>query len=215
MRYKRTQRPRQQRDRINSDITASEVRLIDENDAQVGIVSIKDALFRARNVGLDLVEIATTAKPPVCKIIDFGKYNYQQSKKKKENKKNQKVMHLKEIKMRPKTDVHDYKFKVKHIIEFINAGNRVKITIKFRGREMAFLNTGREQLNKVVEDTKDIAKVESMPKVEGKNMIMVLVPNKDKLKEKEESKTQATNDKSSKPKNDNKKTSQEVVQDKN
>ena len=109
-------------------------------------------------------------------IIDYGKYLYQQNKKRKEQKKNQKIVHLKEIKMRPKTDVHDYRFKVKHVRDFLAAGDRVKITVKFRGREMAFQQSGRDQLDKVVVDTQDVGKIEAFPKMEGRQMTMVLVP---------------------------------------
>ena len=151
--------------------------MVDEKGSAV-LLSLQEALWQAKEQDLDLVEISPHADPPVCKIINYGKYAYQQQKKKKQNKKSQHVMHLKNIKMRPKTDVHDYNFKVRHVKEFIESGDRVKITIKFRGREMSFLKMGHDQLDKVVEDTKDIAKIESRPKMEGRNMIMVLVPNK-------------------------------------
>ena len=179
MRHRRTNAPPKRRERVNREITAPKVRLIHTKEGDA-VVSLKEALKRAEAEGLDLVEIVPNANPPVCKIIDYGKYAYQKDKKKKEAKKHQRVMHLKEIKMRPKTDVHDYNFKVKHVRQFIEAGDRVKITIRFKGREMAFLGAGRKQLDKVIADTQDLAKIESMPKVEDRNMIMVLVPLKDK-----------------------------------
>ncbi len=180
MRQKRNvYRPFKRKEKVNKEIMAPKVRL-SEVEGEGAVVTIEEALKMASEESLDLVEIAPNARPPVCKIIDYGKYSYQQDKKKKEAKKKQRVMHLKEIKMRPKTDVHDYNFKVKHIKQFIVSGDRVKITIRFKGREMSFLEAGRAQLDKVVVDTKDIAKIESMPTVEGRNMIMVLVPLKDK-----------------------------------
>lgn len=178
MRRRRINQPLKRKERINQAITASKVRLV-EGESRDTVLTIQEALERAQDAGLDLVEITGNANPPVCKIIDYGKYTYQQNKKKKEAKKNQRVMHLKEIKMRPKTDVHDYNFKVKHVRQFIQSGDRVKITVRFKGREMAFLEAGRKQLDKVVVDTQDIAKIESMPKVEARTMIMVLVPLKD------------------------------------
>ena len=178
LRQRRTFRPLSKRkERVNKEITAPKIRLADV-EGNNAVVTLNEALQRASEQNLDLVEIAPNARPPVCKIINYGKYSYQQDKKKKEAKKKQRVMHLKEIKMRPKTDVHDYNFKVKHVRQFIQTGNRVKITIRFRGREMSFLEAGRIQIDKVIADTKDIAKIESMPKVEDRNMIMVLVPLK-------------------------------------
>ena len=179
MRQRRNQRPpKKNKENINEEITAPEVRLVGPEGEAIGVLPIKEALTMAGEQELDLVEISANAVPPVCKIIDYGKYIYQQDKKKKEAKKNQKIVHLKEIKMRPKTDVHDYNFKVKHVREFVESGDRVKITIRFRGREMAFQENGRVQLEKVVADTEDIAKVESLPKMEGRQMTMVLVPKK-------------------------------------
>jgi len=169
---------RRQRLNINNGIPAREVRVVMENGDMVGVLPLDEALKRAHEEGLDLVEISPQADPPVCKIIDFGKYNYQQEKKKKEAKKHQKIIHLKEIKMRPKTDVHDYNFKVKHVREFLGNGDRVKITIKFRGREMVHTDGGKIQLDKVMQDTSDIGKVEIPPRLEGRNMHMTLVPIK-------------------------------------
>lgn len=173
---KPNQRIQRRKERLNGEIQASQVRLGEPVDGLSGVVATTVAIDKAKELDLDLVEITANADPPVCKIIDYGKFLYQQDKKRKEQKKNQKVMHLKEIKMRPKTDVHDYQFKVKHVREFLAAGDRVKITVKFRGREMAFQQSGKAQLDKVVADTLDIGKVESFPKMEGRQMIMVLVP---------------------------------------
>lgn len=164
--------------KVNDKIRAREVRCVDSEGEMIGVLTLSEALERAQEEGLDVVEISPGANPPVCKIIDYGKYKYQQEKKKKEAKKNQKVVHLKEIKMRPKTDVHDYNFKVKHVKEFLENGDRVKITVRFKGREMAYVENGRAQLLKVVEDTNELAKIEIPPKLEGRNYTMVLVPLK-------------------------------------
>jgi len=167
---------------INDDIYAKEMRLIDENGAQVGIVSKEEALEKAKVAGLDLVQIADTATPPVCKIMDYGKFLFIERKKKKDAKKKQKIIHIKEIKFRPKTDIHDYDFKKKHIIDFLLAGDKVKVTVRYRGREMAYQNIGRDMLLKIKEDIKEYGEVEKDPKMEGRNMFMMLTPKKNNKK---------------------------------
>lgn len=150
------------------------VRLIDEKGQQVGIVSKDEALRLAEEAGLDLVEVAPEASPPVCRIMDFGKYKYEKSKKEKESKKKQHVITVKEIRMRPKTDDHDLETKLKQARKFLENKNKVKFTVIFRGREMAYQEMGYNILEKVMENLSDIAKAESMPKMEGRRMIMVL-----------------------------------------
>jgi translation initiation factor IF-3 len=162
--------------RINDAIRAREVRLIDETGQNVGVVSRADAITRATEAGLDLVEVSPDAVPPVCKILDFGKYKYQEQKKAAEARKNQKVVEIKEIKMRPNIDDHDYDVKMRSIRRFFEEGDKVKVTLRFRGREMAHTQLGVELLKRVKADTEVIAKVESEPRFEGRQMIMVLSP---------------------------------------
>lgn len=162
--------------RINDQIRAREVRLIDENGQNVGVVAKFDAIARAEAAGLDLVEVSPDADPPVCKILDFGKYKYQEQKKAAEARKNQKVVEIKEIKMRPGIDDHDYDVKMRAIKRFFEEGDKVKITLRFRGREMAHSQLGMEVLQRVKSDTEPLAKVESEPRFEGKQMVMVLAP---------------------------------------
>ena len=130
----------------------------------------------ATEAGLDLVEISPNAKPPVCKIMDFGKYKYEQQKRESEAKKKQKVIEVKEVKFRPNTDEHDYTVKMKNVTRFLENGDKVKVTLRFRGREMAHQNLGRELLERVAEDVKDLGKVENMPKMEGRQMVMMIGP---------------------------------------
>jgi translation initiation factor IF-3 len=173
----RPEQPREpQGPRINEHIRTREVRLIDENGENVGVMATIDARVRAEQVGLDLVEISPEANPPVCKILDFGKYKFQAQKKAAEARKHQKVVELKEIKMRPGIDDHDYDVKMRSIRRFFEEGDKVKITLRFRGREMAHTNLGMEVLKRVKADTEPIAKVESEPKFEGRQMIMILAP---------------------------------------
>ena len=153
-----------------------EIRLQGVEGEQLGIVNIRTALQMAEEAGVDLVEIAPTAKPPVCRIMDYGKFKYQEQKKKQEAKKRQAVFEIKEIKLRPKTDEHDYQTKVKHIRRFIEEGDRCKVTIFFRGREIVHKDRGQTMLDKVVEDTKDLAKVEQEPRAEGRTLHMMLAP---------------------------------------
>jgi translation initiation factor IF-3 len=162
--------------RINEQIRAREVRLIDETGQNVGVVAKFDALKRAEDAGLDLVEVSPDAEPPVCKILDFGKYKYQEQKKAAEARKNQKIVEIKEIKMRPGIDDHDYDTKMKAIRRFFEEGDKVKITLRFRGREMAYSQLGMQVLQRVKADTEAISKVESEPRFEGKQMVMVLAP---------------------------------------
>ncbi|WP_208433350.1 translation initiation factor IF-3 [Bartonella koehlerae] len=160
--------------RANQDIRVSRVQLINDEGQHQGVVTIQDALAMAAEVGLDLVEIVPNAEPPVCKIIDLGKLKYQTQKKAAETRKKQKVIEIKEIKMRPNVDVHDYGVKLKAIHRFIGNGDKVKVTLRFRGREMAHQDLGLKLLQRVKEDTSEIAKIESEPKLEGRQMMMVI-----------------------------------------
>ncbi|UTO28441.1 translation initiation factor IF-3 [Bartonella harrusi] len=160
--------------RSNQDIRVPRVQLINDEGQHQGIVSIQEALAMAAEAGLDLVEIVPNAEPPVCKIIDLGKLKYQTQKKAAETRKKQKVIEIKEIKMRPNVDVHDYGVKLKAIHRFIGNGDKVKITLRFRGREMAHQDLGLKLLQRVKEDTSEIAKIESEPKLEGRQMMMVI-----------------------------------------
>ena len=154
------------------------MRLVGADGAQVGIVPVQDALRMARDLDLDLVEVAPQAQPPVCRIMDYGKYKYERDIRQKEARKKQTRIEVKEIKFRPKIDPHDYATKKGHVIRFLKAGARVKITIMFRGREMAHTELGRKILDRLVEDLKDIAQVDAYPKLDGRNMVMVIAPTK-------------------------------------
>ena len=162
--------------RANEDIQADQVQLIDQDGNNHGEVPIDAALSAARESGLDLVEISPNAKPPVCKILDLGKLKYQTQKKAAEARRKQKTVEVKEIKMRPNIDTHDYDVKMKAMNRFFGSGDKVKVTLRFRGREMAHQQLGMQLLQKVKEDTVDIAKVEAEPKLEGRQMMMVLAP---------------------------------------
>ena len=162
--------------RINEKITASEVRVISSKGLQLGIISIREALNYAEDEGYDLVEVSPDAKPPVCKIIDYGKLKYKEQKSKKEAKKKQKTIEVKEIKMRPGIDTHDYLVKIKALNKFISEGNKVKVSMRFRGREMEHQNLGFNLLKKLTEEVSEYAKVEVPPKSEGKQIMMILVP---------------------------------------
>ena len=162
--------------RSNNKITSPEVQVITNNGENLGIITISEAVSRAKEEGLDLIEIAPNAKPPVCKIMDMGKYKYDQQKKANKAKKKQKKIELKEIKLRPVTEVHDYTFKIKNAQKFISKGDKVKFTIKFRGRELQHTNLGNELMEKIKNDMQSIGKVELQPKFEGKQMIMVIQP---------------------------------------
>lgn len=152
------------------------VRLIDHNNEMQGVVPIREALARAADVGLDLVEISPNQSPPVCKLLDFGKYKYEQQKKKNEAKKRQKVMEIKEIKIRPNIDDHDYGVKMRAMKSFLEEGDKVKVTLRFRGREMAHMDLGAKVLERVRTELDSMAKVEQMPRVEGRQMVMVMTP---------------------------------------
>lgn len=173
------QRPPPQRVRINQNIKAPEVRLIAEDGQQVGVMSIKDALAHAAKAHLDLVEVAPQANPPVCRIMDYGKYRYEQEQKAKRARKHQANLVIKEMKMRPKIDVHDYETKKKHVVRFLEAGHKVKMTIMFRGREMTHTELGRKLLERLAADVEHLATVESPPKQDGRNMLMMLAPHKE------------------------------------
>lgn len=162
--------------RTNEQITASKVRVISSTGAQLGIISIREALNYAEDEGYDLVEVSPDAKPPVCKIIDYGKLKYKEQKSKKAAKKKQKTIEVKEIKMRPGIDTHDYQVKVKALKKFISGGNKVKVSMRFRGREMEHQNLGLDLLKKLTEEVSEYAKVEVPPKSEGKQIMIILVP---------------------------------------
>jgi len=163
---------------INQAIRASEVRVIDDENNQLGVMDLNSALHAAEEQGLDLVEVSPTAKPPVCRIMDYGKYKYQQSKRAAEAKKKQVRVELKEVKLRPKTDDHDYQFKVRNALRFLGEGNKVKVTIMFRGREVTHPEFGRRILERVAIDCKEIGQVESRPNMSGRFMSMVISPIK-------------------------------------
>jgi translation initiation factor IF-3 len=161
---------------MNEDIRAREVRLIDHTGQNVGVVATADALVRATEAGLDLVEISPDANPPVAKILDYGKFKYQEQKKAAEARKRQKIVEVKEIKMRPSIDDHDYDVKMRSIKRFFDDGDKVKVTLRFRGREMAHQQLGWDVLQRVKADVEPIAKVEAEPRMEGRQMVMVLAP---------------------------------------
>jgi translation initiation factor IF-3 len=152
--------------------------LVGPDGAQIGIVSTQDALRRAQDLDLDLVEVAPQAQPPVARIMDYGKYKYERDIRQKEARRKQSRIEVKEIKFRPKIDPHDYATKKGHVIRFLNSGARVKVTIMFRGREMAHTELGRKILDRLVEDLKELATVDQFPKLDGRNMVMVIAPVK-------------------------------------
>lgn len=163
---------------MNDRIRAPEVRLVGPDGAQIGIVRTEDALRQARELDLDLVEVAAQATPPVCRIMDYGKYKYDRDVRQKEARKRQARVEVKEMKMRPKIDPHDYATKKGHIERFLKQGARVKVTIMFRGREMAHTELGRRLLDRLTEDLRELATVDTYPKLDGRNMTMVLAPVK-------------------------------------
>ncbi len=164
--------------RVNEKIRAPRVRLVDANGKQLGIVSREEALRLAQDQGLDLVEVAPQADPPVCRIMDYGQFLYQQAKKAKEARKKQAVVEVKEIKVRPKTDVHDLETKIRHIKRFLKDKNKVKVRVFFRGREITKPELGQEVLNKILAAVEEEAQVEMKPRMEGRQMIMILAPKK-------------------------------------
>ncbi len=159
-------------------IRVPEIRLIDENGDNVGVVSPERGVEMAEEAGLDLVEISPGASPPVCKIMDLGKFKYEQQKKAAEAKKKQKVIEIKEVKFRPNIDTHDYDVKMRSVTKFLNEGDKVKVTLRFRGREMAHQELGRELLERIADDVEGLGKVESMPRMENRQMTMVVAPQK-------------------------------------
>lgn len=179
-------KPRKDEPRMNHRIRVPEVRLVGEDGSQLGVFITREAVKRAEEAGLDLVEVSPQARPPVCKIMDYGRFKYEQSKKQHEQKKKQTVIHLKEIKMRPSTDEHDFQTKLRHIRKFLKEGNKVKCTIRFRGREMAHIDLGYGRMNRVIEEVAEIGSAESNPKMEGRQMFMMLSPGKKKEKKEKE-----------------------------
>ncbi|MFN2420135.1 MAG: translation initiation factor IF-3 [Gemmatimonadota bacterium] len=167
--------------RVNQQIRLSPVRLIDDGGEQIGIVPVDEALAKARDKNLDLVEVAPNARPPVCKIMDYGRYKYEQAKAEREARKKQHVTQMKEIKMRPNIEEHDFEFKTRHIRRFLEERNKVKVTIMFRGREMAHTENGMEVLDDVIEELGDLAIVEQQPRMEGRNLFLILSPNMRKV----------------------------------
>ncbi len=168
---------------MNHEIRVPRVRLVSSTGEALGIVPTGEALAQAEREGLDLVEVAPNADPPVCRVMDYGKFKYEKSKKAKEAKKKQHVMHLKEIKLHPKTDEHDYRFKIDHAREFLIRGDRVKITLVFRGREITHIDFGRRILERAENDLLDIAQMEQRSKREGRNMISTFIPDKARIKQ--------------------------------
>ncbi len=170
--------PNQNKDehRLNERIRVPQVRLIDEKGNQVGVISTFEALQMARDRGLDLMEVSPTAQPPVCKICDYGKFKYEKKKKEQTAKKKQTVIKVKEIQLRPQTDVHDLDYKFKNVKNFLEEGDKVKITIMFRGREIAYVDQGFKMMKQLAELVKDVAIIEAPPKVEGKKLIMIVAP---------------------------------------
>ena len=169
--------------RINNEIRVARVRVISNDGDPLGIMTVSDALMKAMASGFDLVEISPSADPPVCKIMDYGKFKYEKAKKAKEAKKKQHVMHLKEIKLHPKTDDHDFNFKMDHARKFLVKGDRVKITIAFRGREITHIDFGARMMVKATNAIIDLSQVEMTPKMEGKNLISVFIPDKPKVRD--------------------------------
>lgn len=161
---------------VNWQIRASEVRVIGHDGKQIGILPLKEAMKLAEEQGLDLVEVAPQATPPVCRIMNYGKYKYQQSKKIQEAKKHQTVIQVKEVKIRPRTEEHDLQFKLRHAKRFLSEGNKVKVSMLFRGREIAHPEMGRELLDRVIAELKDLMVIEQAPRLEGRNMVMLLAP---------------------------------------
>lgn len=179
-----------QEPRLNDDIRTRECRLIGYDGTQMGIFNTREALRIAEGQGMDLVEIAPNAQPPVCRIMDYGKFKYEQAIKAKQARKNQTKVEIKEMKFRPKIDVGDYTTKKKHVLRFLDAGNKVKITIMFRGREMAHPEQGLTILERLADDLKDVAVIENQPKMEGRNMHMLIAPLPAAAKKKKEAEKQ-------------------------
>ncbi|WP_420858730.1 translation initiation factor IF-3 [Marivivens marinus] len=164
--------------RVNDRIRAPEIRLIGAEGENLGVVHPAKAMDLAEEAGLDLVEISPNANPPVCKIMDYGKFKYETQKKEAEARKKQKIIEIKEVKFRPGTDTHDYDVKMRNVYKFLENGDKVKVTLRFRGREMAHQDLGRELLQRIAEDVKEHGKIENMPKMEGRQMVMMIGPLK-------------------------------------
>ncbi|MDY0240626.1 MAG: translation initiation factor IF-3 [Rhodospirillaceae bacterium] len=162
--------------RVNAEIDSRNIRLVDADGEMVGVVSLREGLEMAAEVGLDLVEVSPNADPPVCKILDYGKYKYEAQKKKNEARKKQKVIEVKEIKLRPNIDDNDYGVKMRAMRRFLDEGDKVKVTLRFRGREMAHQDLGSKVLERVRAELDDLAKIEQFPKMEGRQMVMVMAP---------------------------------------
>ena len=162
--------------RTNDRIRSNEVQVIDSDGKNLGTLNTQEAINMARQQGLDLIEISPNAKPPVCKIIDIGKYKYDLQKKANKAKKKQKIMNLKEIKLRPGTEIHDYNFKIKNAQKFLEKGDKVKFTVRFKGREMQHTDLGRKLMDRIINDTAKTGKVEIYPKFEGRQIIMIIQP---------------------------------------
>ncbi len=171
-------KPKQEGPRVNHQIQVPEVRLVDENGEMVGIVSLSEALRRAENVGLDLIEISPQAEPPVCKLLDNGKYKYELQKKKNEAKKNQKIIEIKEIKLRPMIGDHDYEIKLKQMKKFLSEGDKVKVTLRYRGREMAHKELGFKVFERVTRDVEGFGTPDNQPAFEGRQVLMMVSPVK-------------------------------------
>jgi translation initiation factor IF-3 len=161
---------------VNEAIRSTQVRVVTDDGDQLGILSIHQALDAAKEVGLDLVEVAPEASPPVCRIMDFGRYKYQQSKKLSESRKKSSVIEVKEVKFRPKTDEHDYNFKLKHIMKFLKDKNKIKVSLNFKGREIAHAHLGQELMDRLIKDVTEAGQPESPPKLEGRSIVMLLSP---------------------------------------
>ena len=170
-------RSKPQGPKANERIKALDVQVIGSEGNNLGVMQLKQAIQLAKDEGLDLIEISPKANPPVCKIMDMGKYKYDLQKKANQAKKKQKIVSLKEIKLRPGTEIHDYNFKIKNAKKFIAKGDKVKFTVKFKGREMQHVELGKNLMNRIIDDTKDIGKVETHPKFEGRQMIMIIQRN--------------------------------------
>ena len=170
-------RTRHEGPRTNYRIKSIDVQVINSEGKNLGVLPLQKAVEAAKNEGLDLIEISPKANPPVCKIMDMGKYKYDMQKKANKAKKNQKIAVLKELKLRPGTEIHDYNFKIKNAKKFLQKGDKVKFTVRFKGREMQHVQLGKDLMNRIIEDTKEIGRVEVNPKFEGRQMIMIIHPN--------------------------------------
>ena len=170
-------RPKYQGPKINDRIRSLDVQVINSEGENLGVLPIKKAIETAKQEGFDLIEISPNANPPVCKIMDIGKYKYDMQKKANKAKKNQKISVLKELKLRPGTEIHDYNFKIKNAKKFLTKGDKVKFTVKFKGREMQHIQLGKDLMQRIISDTKELGQVEVSPKFEGRQMIMIIQPN--------------------------------------